>query len=222
MRILSVVSIDVFSIYGYDYMKQIVLQRLDNQEYTIAENDFKDLYPSDFEDLYLLNLQGHQNHLLPRDKKILSSAVNLWIRNLVIRQQEATGLEFMHDYKILDSSRVVVFKEKYGMQMIMRFNKIHKFSDGTLQQIDEPLDYRVKEFIVNKVNLGLNTSSEESSETWIALLVEEYEKETTDFFKEQNDDIFSVTFSTSCVDYIKMEMQMPRSSKVNSQPHAHT
>ncbi|GJU50324.1 hypothetical protein Tco_1219879 [Tanacetum coccineum] len=78
MRILSVVSIDVFlMIYGYDYMKQIVLQRLDNQEYTIAENDFKDLYPSDFEDLYLLNLQGHLNHLLPRDKKILSSAVNL-------------------------------------------------------------------------------------------------------------------------------------------------
>ncbi|GKC92529.1 retrovirus-related pol polyprotein from transposon TNT 1-94, partial [Tanacetum coccineum] len=29
-------------------------------------------------------------------------------------------------------------------------NEIHKFSDGTLQQIDEALDYRVKEFKVNK------------------------------------------------------------------------
>ncbi|GKC48913.1 hypothetical protein Tco_1071658 [Tanacetum coccineum] len=57
MRILSVVRIEVFSIYGYDYMKKIILRRADNQEYTIAENDFKDLYPSDFEDLYLLNLQ---------------------------------------------------------------------------------------------------------------------------------------------------------------------
>ncbi|GJV74311.1 hypothetical protein Tco_1494306 [Tanacetum coccineum] len=56
-------------------------------EYTIAENDFKDLYPSDFEDLYLLNLQGHLNHLPPRDKKIFSTAVNLWIRNLVIRKR---------------------------------------------------------------------------------------------------------------------------------------
>ncbi|GKE78278.1 hypothetical protein Tco_1544398, partial [Tanacetum coccineum] len=43
------------------------------------------------------------------------------------------------------------------MQMIMHFNEIHKFSDGTLQQINEALDYRVKEFKVNKVNLGLNT-----------------------------------------------------------------
>ncbi|GKA38136.1 hypothetical protein Tco_0730687 [Tanacetum coccineum] len=179
MRILSVVSIDVFSIYGYDYMNKIVLRRADNQEYTIVESDFKDLYPCDFEDLYLLNLQGHLNHLPPKDKKILSTAVNLWIRNLVIRKRvedfqlgiesyqtqlnltkprwEATGLEFMHDYKILDSPRAVVFRKTYGMQMIMRFNEIHKFSDETLQQIDEALDYRVKEFKVNKINPGLNT-----------------------------------------------------------------
>ncbi|GKD89292.1 reverse transcriptase domain-containing protein, partial [Tanacetum coccineum] len=204
-----------FPIYGYDYMKQIVLRRADNQEYTIAENDFKDLYPSDFEDLYLLNLQGHLNHLPPRDRKILSSAVNLWIRNLVIRQRvedfqlgiesyqtqlnltkprwEATGLEFMHDYKILDSLRAVLFRDKYGMQMLMRFNEIHKFSDGTLQQIDEALDYRVKEFKVNKNNPALNTR------TWKALLVEEYAKETTDFYGEPNDDILSVASRTSCV-----------------------
>ncbi|GJV98213.1 hypothetical protein Tco_1553465 [Tanacetum coccineum] len=268
MRILSVVKIEVFSIYGYDYMKKIVLRRADDQEYTITKNDFKDMYPSNFEDLYLLNLQGHLNHLPPRDKKILSTAVNLWIRNLLNLTKprwEATGLEFMHDYKILDSLRVVLFRDKYGMQMLTRFNEIHKFSDGTLQQIDEALDYRVKEFKVNKNNLALNTSSGESSGTWKALLVEEYAKETTDFYGEPNDDIFSVASRTSCVsrrdlprdnslvsvevlrydykrsnvnkgivrtemelvlehtqqgtsnevsDYIKMEMQMPRSSKV--------
>ncbi|GJU37630.1 retrovirus-related pol polyprotein from transposon TNT 1-94 [Tanacetum coccineum] len=97
-----------------------------------------------------------------KGSKILSTAVNLWIRNLVIRKRvedfqlgiesyqtqlnltkprwEAIGLEFMHDYKILDSLRVVLFRDKYGMQMLMRFKEIHKFSDGTLQQIDEALD----------------------------------------------------------------------------------
>nr|GFC24502.1 hypothetical protein [Tanacetum cinerariifolium] len=40
--------------------------------------------------------------------------------------------------------------------MIMRFNEIHKFSDDTLHQIDEALDYRVKEFKVNRMNPGLN------------------------------------------------------------------
>ncbi|GJX94770.1 hypothetical protein Tco_0349356 [Tanacetum coccineum] len=87
MRILSVVRIEVFSMYGYDYMKKIILRRADLKEYVIAERDFKYMYPSDFEDLYLLNLQGHLNHLSPDDKKVLTTAINLWTRNLVIRQR---------------------------------------------------------------------------------------------------------------------------------------
>ncbi|GJU80948.1 putative reverse transcriptase domain-containing protein [Tanacetum coccineum] len=86
MRILSVVRIEVFSSYGYDYMKTIVLRRADLKEYSIAERDFKYLYLSNFEDLYLLNIHGHLDHLPPDDKKILTTAVNLWTRNLVIRQ----------------------------------------------------------------------------------------------------------------------------------------
>nr|GEV94447.1 hypothetical protein [Tanacetum cinerariifolium] len=96
MRILSVVKMEVFSMYGYDHMKKIVLRRADLNEHIIAERDFKYLYPSDVEDLY-------------------------------------------------------------GVQMIMRFNEIHKYSDGTLHQIDEVLDYRVKEFKINRMNSGLNT-----------------------------------------------------------------
>nr|GEV66041.1 hypothetical protein [Tanacetum cinerariifolium] len=76
----------------------------DLNEHIIAERDFKYLYPSDFEDLYLLNLQ-----------------------------------------------------DRYGDHMIMRFNEIYKFSDDTLHQIHEALDYRVKEFKVNRMNLGLKT-----------------------------------------------------------------
>ncbi|GJW64631.1 hypothetical protein Tco_0116515 [Tanacetum coccineum] len=137
MRILSVVRIEVFSLYGYDYMKKIVLRRADLKEHIIAERDFKYLYPSDFEDLYLLNLQGHLNHLPPKDKKILTTAVNLWTRNLVIRQRvedfqlgiesyqtqlnltkprwDATGFEYKHDFT---------------------------FSDGTLHQMNPVLNTR--------------------------------------------------------------------------------
>ncbi|GJU32630.1 hypothetical protein Tco_1176219 [Tanacetum coccineum] len=154
MRILSVVRIEVFSLYGYDYMKKTVLRRADLKEYTITERDFKYLYPSDFEDLYLLNLQGHLNHLSPDDKKILTTVPQL---NLTKPRWDATGFEFKDDFTVIDSPRAVTFKDKYGVQMIMRFNEIHKFSDGTLQQIDEALAYRVKEFKVNRMNLGLNT-----------------------------------------------------------------
>ncbi|GJX51894.1 hypothetical protein Tco_0280263 [Tanacetum coccineum] len=91
--------------------------------------------------------------------------------NLTKPRWEATGLEFMHDYKILDSLRSVLFRDKYGMQMLI---------------------------------------SGESSRTWKALLVEEYAKETTDFYGEPNDDILSVASRTSCVDG-KVRYSIPRS-----------
>ncbi|GJT59950.1 hypothetical protein Tco_1003483 [Tanacetum coccineum] len=157
MRILSVVSIKAYSRYGYDYLNEIVLCRADFQEYKIAEKDFKNL----------------------SDKRMLSTAVKLWTQNLVIRQRvmdfqlgiesyqkqlnltkpgwDAKGYEFKHDYTIIESPRVVVFLINHNERKIMRFNKIYKFSDGTLTRILEALDYRVKEFKIKRLNPGMNT-----------------------------------------------------------------
>nr|GEV22048.1 retrovirus-related Pol polyprotein from transposon TNT 1-94 [Tanacetum cinerariifolium] len=148
MRILSVLRIEVFSMYGYDYMKKIVLRRADLNKHVITERDFKYLYPSDFEDLYLLNLQGIESYQTQL--------------NLTKPRWDATGFKYKHDYTVIDSPRAATFRDRYRVQMIMRFNKIHKFSDGALQQIDEALDYRVKEFKINRMNQDLNTSIEDS------------------------------------------------------------
>nr|GFA15087.1 hypothetical protein [Tanacetum cinerariifolium] len=77
--------------------------------------------------------------------------------NLTKPQWTATGFEYKHDYIVIESPRAVIFRDKYRVQMMMRVNEIHKFNDGTLQQIDEALDYRVKEFRINRLNPGLNT-----------------------------------------------------------------
>nr|GEV63166.1 hypothetical protein [Tanacetum cinerariifolium] len=77
--------------------------------------------------------------------------------NLTKPQWTTTGFEYKHDYTVIKSPRAVIFQDKYEVQMMMRFNEIHKFSDGTLLQIDEALDYRVKEFRINRLNPGLNT-----------------------------------------------------------------
>ncbi|GKB04254.1 hypothetical protein Tco_0832397 [Tanacetum coccineum] len=50
MRILSVVSLKTFSIYGYTYLKEIVLRRVDNKEYKISEANFKNLHPNYFKE----------------------------------------------------------------------------------------------------------------------------------------------------------------------------
>ncbi|GJZ34562.1 hypothetical protein Tco_0580379 [Tanacetum coccineum] len=85
-RILSVVSLKKFERYGYAFMKEIVIRGANYKEYKISEADFKNLHPNDFEDLYLLHLQGKLNHLPGSEKVHLYNAVNMWIRNIVIRQ----------------------------------------------------------------------------------------------------------------------------------------
>ncbi|GJX42742.1 hypothetical protein Tco_0257732 [Tanacetum coccineum] len=150
MRILSVVRIEVFPMYGYNYMKKIVLRRADLKEYVISERDFKYMYPSDFEDLNLVIRQRVEDFQLG----IESYQTQL---NRTKPRWDAKGLEYKHDFTVIDSPRAVTFRDKYGVQMIMRFNEIYKFSDGTLHQIDEALDYRVKEFRVNRRNPCLDT-----------------------------------------------------------------
>nr|GEU79055.1 hypothetical protein [Tanacetum cinerariifolium] len=98
--------------YGYDYMKKIVLRRADLNEHIIAELDFKYLYPSDFEYLNLLNLQGHLNHLPPKDKNILTTAVNQWIRQLVIRQRVEDFQLGIESYQTQDQQDESKFKYK--------------------------------------------------------------------------------------------------------------
>ncbi|GJY84735.1 hypothetical protein Tco_0498761 [Tanacetum coccineum] len=145
IRILSVVSIKAYTRYGYAYLSEIVFRPADFQEYKIAEKDFKNLYPSNFEDLNLLLLQGHLDHLSGSDKRMLSTAVKLWTQNLVTSSS-----------MIIESPRVVVFPVNHNERKIMRFNEIYKFSDGTLTRILEALDYIVKEFKTKRLNSGMN------------------------------------------------------------------
>ncbi|GJV60018.1 hypothetical protein Tco_1466118, partial [Tanacetum coccineum] len=94
MRILSVVRIKAYSRYGYDYLSKIVLRRANFQEYTIAEKDFKNMYRIDFEDLNLLLLQGHLDHLhSPFYRSVEPHQPGFW---------DATGYEFKLDYSIIE------------------------------------------------------------------------------------------------------------------------
>ncbi|GJW58460.1 putative ribonuclease H-like domain-containing protein [Tanacetum coccineum] len=176
MRILSVISVKVFEKYGYNYLREIILRRADYQEYKISEKDFKNLHPNDFEDLFLLNIQDH----LPKtDKTSLHTAVNMWIRNLVIRNRvgdlqlgiesyqtkinlerpnwDAADYYFKEDYTIVPKPRAVVYRDRNDQRKLMRLNELHKFSDGTLTRVMEKLDHMVKDFHLYEYNKGIET-----------------------------------------------------------------
>nr|GEV17476.1 hypothetical protein [Tanacetum cinerariifolium] len=119
--------------YGYTFLKDIVLRY---NEYKFSEADFKNLHSNDFEDMYLLHLQGKLNHLSGADKVHLFNAVNLWIKNIVIRQR-------------------VEELDRKNQKKMMKETDVHKFSDDTLQRILEKLDHMVKYYVLFKFNPGM-------------------------------------------------------------------
>ncbi|GKA81985.1 hypothetical protein Tco_0788733 [Tanacetum coccineum] len=179
MRILSVISVKVFKKYGYNYLREIILRRADYQKYKISKKDFKNLHPNDFEDLFLLNIQEKLNHLPKTDKTSLHTAVNMWIRNLVIRNRvgdlqlgiesyqtkinlerpnwDAADYYFKEDYTIVPKPRAVVYRDRNDQRKLMRLNELHKFSDGTLTRVMEKLDHMVKDFHLFEYNKGMET-----------------------------------------------------------------
>nr|GEY00208.1 hypothetical protein [Tanacetum cinerariifolium] len=83
---------------------------------------------------------------------------HMWINEFCTYDISASyGFKYKHDYRIIDSPRAVVFPVGNNERKIMRFNEIYKFSDGTLTNIMEALDFRVKEYKVNRLNPGMNT-----------------------------------------------------------------
>ncbi|GJY10666.1 hypothetical protein Tco_0378851 [Tanacetum coccineum] len=188
MRILSVIRVKTFEKYGYNYLREIILRRADYKEYKISEKDFKNLHPNDFEDLYLLNIQDKLNHLSKSDKIHLHIVVNMWIRNLVIRNRvgdlqlgiesyqtklnlerpnwDATDYSFKEDYTIVPKPRAVIYRDRNDQRKLMRLNEIHKFSDGTLTRVMEKLDHMVKDFHLFEYNKGMETRKWSEDDKW--------------------------------------------------------
>ncbi|GKF04958.1 hypothetical protein Tco_0035626, partial [Tanacetum coccineum] len=147
---------------------KIILRRADYKEYKISEADFKNLHLDDFEDMYLLHLQGQLNHLSGDDKFHLFNAVNLWIRNIVIRKRvedlqlgiesyqtklnltqpdwDASDFLFKEDYTKVSKPKAVIYRERNDQNKMMRETEVHKFSNGMLNRILDKLDHMVKDF----------------------------------------------------------------------------
>nr|GEV72875.1 hypothetical protein [Tanacetum cinerariifolium] len=111
----------------------------------ISKADFKILHSNDFEDLYLLHLQGNLNHLSGVNKVHLFNAVNLLIRNLFIRKRvedlqleiesyqtklnltqpkwNASDFLFKEDYTIFQKSMVVMYRDRNDQKKMMRENE---------------------------------------------------------------------------------------------------
>nr|GEW76791.1 hypothetical protein [Tanacetum cinerariifolium] len=120
--------------------------RADYNEYKISKADFKNLHPNNFEDLYLLHLQGKLNHLPRSDKTKLNLTEPRW---------DASDFLFKKDYTIVTKARVVIYRDRNDQKKLLRENEVHKFSYGTLIKVLHKLDHMVKDFRLYQYNPGM-------------------------------------------------------------------
>ncbi|GKD76745.1 hypothetical protein Tco_1339366, partial [Tanacetum coccineum] len=121
----------------------------DYKEYKISKADFKNLHPNDFEDLYMLHLQGNLNHLSGADKSYQTKL------NLTQPSWDATDFILKEDYTIVHKPRAVIYRDRNNQKKMMRESEVHKFNDGTLTRILEKLDHMVKDYVLFKFNPGI-------------------------------------------------------------------
>nr|GEZ00432.1 hypothetical protein [Tanacetum cinerariifolium] len=154
----------------------------------------------------VFSMYGSPEPSTTQDKKIITTAVNLWTRNLGIIQcvedfqlriesyqtllnltkprWDATCFEYKHDFTLIDSSRSVTFKDKYGVQMIMRKLCWWKSKRGRLQtsaanfvlsnpgeRIWEEFTQSIHSFVEDKKNLALHTQGKKKANPIVILSI---------------------------------------------------
>ncbi|GJR87821.1 hypothetical protein Tco_0211832 [Tanacetum coccineum] len=88
-KIVEVIRIQYDQGYGKEFMKEIIVKRVDGHMCSFSESDYKYLNKNDIKDLYLMCLKGKINY---QENGILKS-LNVFIRSSVI-------LERVYDYQL--------------------------------------------------------------------------------------------------------------------------
>ncbi|GJU39842.1 hypothetical protein Tco_1192799 [Tanacetum coccineum] len=87
MKILSVIRITVDKQFGYGYLKEIMVRRAYQKEYTFNEADFKRLHFNDIEDIILLYVQNKLHHLQGQEQVDLITALCLFTQRIILKKR---------------------------------------------------------------------------------------------------------------------------------------
>ncbi|GJY96768.1 hypothetical protein Tco_0513678 [Tanacetum coccineum] len=148
MRILSVVNLKTYERYGYTFLKEIVLRRADYNECKISEDDFKNLHPNDFENLYLLHLQDWDasDFLFKEDYTIVSKsrALDHMVKDFKMFKYNP-GME-TRIWSEDDRKRSKEFMEVIERRLKIRriFTSLESFVGGWLRDVDYRLIQRTE------------------------------------------------------------------------------
>ncbi|GJY01007.1 hypothetical protein Tco_0359159 [Tanacetum coccineum] len=130
------------------------------------EGDFNRLRIQDIEDMLLLLVQGKLTNLTVEERLAFNVSLRMFIRSVVIQRRVEdlqlgvksyqkklnltkpdtyrSDLKQREAYTTYSNPRGFIYKNKDKKNRLMRIDKLHKFSDGTLNDVRTALDDRLK------------------------------------------------------------------------------
>nr|GEW64650.1 hypothetical protein [Tanacetum cinerariifolium] len=104
--------------------------------YKFKEGDFKRLRLQDIEDMLLLLVQGKLSNLTVEERFAFNVSLGC--------SQEASSSSDMEAYTAYLNPREFIYQNKDKKNRLMRIDELHKFSNGTLNDVRTALDDRLK------------------------------------------------------------------------------
>nr|GEW91397.1 hypothetical protein [Tanacetum cinerariifolium] len=165
-RIIAVTELQIMEWHNYKHLDWISVHRDDDKIYKFKEGDFKRLRLQDIEDMLLLMVQGKLSNLTVEERFAFNVSLRMFTMSIVIKRrvedlqlgvesyQKRLNLTMLDTYRpdlkrrkaytAYSNPRGFIYQNKDKKNRLMRIDELHKFSDGTLNDVRNALDDRLK------------------------------------------------------------------------------
>nr|GFC48485.1 hypothetical protein [Tanacetum cinerariifolium] len=152
--------------HDYKHLDWISVRRDDDRIYKFKEGNFKWLRLQDIEDMLLLLVQGKMSNLTVEERLAFNVSLRMFTRSIVIKRRVEylqlgvesyqkklnltrpdtyrSDLRRREAYTAYSNPKGFIYQNKDKKNRLMWIDELHKFSDGTLNDVRNALNDRLK------------------------------------------------------------------------------
>ncbi|GJZ04394.1 hypothetical protein Tco_0537669 [Tanacetum coccineum] len=165
-RIIAVTKVEIVEWQNYKHLDWITVRRDDDILYKFKEGDFHRLRIQDIEGMLLLLIHGKVTNLNVEERIAFNVSLRMFTRSVVIQRRVEdlqlgvesyqkklnltkpdtyrSNLRRQDAYTPYSDPRGFIYENKDKKNRLMRIDELHKFSDGTLDDVRTALNDRLK------------------------------------------------------------------------------
>nr|GEY66727.1 hypothetical protein [Tanacetum cinerariifolium] len=164
-RIIAVTELQIVEWHNYKHLDWITVRRDDDKLYKFKEGDLKRLHIQDIENMLLLLVQGKLTNLTVEERFAFNVSLRMFRRSIVVQRRVEdlqlgvknyqkklnltkpdtyiSDLKCKEAYTTYSNPRGFIYQTKDKQNRLMRIDELHKFNDGTLNDVRIALDDRL-------------------------------------------------------------------------------